>query len=243
VSTAGAVSEGSEGIGTGLAATPSPAPLSQLVGEDSDPQALARWETLFTRDGVTVWQRSVEGSGLVEFRAQKAMDASIHAVLAAVLDTPEAPAWLKNCEESRRLAVISPGHGITYNRTASPVFFISDRDVVLEGRTRVLPGSRSVRLDFEGVSHPDAPPRDGVVRVRALHGHWLMIQLDPAHTLVSYQVHADPGGYLPTWIVYWASRGLPYHTLIALERQAQKEQYRDGPLSLREALAWARAIP
>lgn len=81
-------------------------------------------------DGITSWQREVPGSSFIAFRAQGRVEASLLTIAAVLRDSNREKDWMEDCIASSMLAFLSPTHVKNYNRTKSPVFFISDRDVV-----------------------------------------------------------------------------------------------------------------
>ncbi len=38
------------------------------------------------------------------------------------------------------------------------------------------------------------PPKEGIVRLAKANGYWLLTSVDPYNTVVTYQMHVEPGG-------------------------------------------------
>jgi hypothetical protein len=51
-------------------------------------------------------------------------------------------------------------------------------------------------------------------------------KVDAKTTAIDYQISLDPGGHIPSWIVEFASRELPFDTVTALEKQVKKTRGR-----------------
>jgi hypothetical protein len=198
----------------------------------------AGWESLVDEDGIRVWQRPVPGSSLVAFRAIGDVDAPITRVAAVIRNDARKIEWIENCIESSGKKYFSVIHVIAYARIASPVFFVNDRDSVVEVKAKLIPEDRSVRIDFHDTVDKVIPEREGIVRVPKLRGHWLLTRLSDERTRVSYEVEADPGGSLPAWIVNWASKQMPYKTIANLRTMVNKPGFEKDQALVEAALDW-----
>jgi hypothetical protein len=177
------------------------------------------WELVRSDEGIIVHRRTVAGSSLHEFRGVGVVRAPIAAVLGILNDAEHRTEWMKEAAANVRVEQLGPYSEIFYSRTKAP-WPVSDRDVVNLARTTFDVRRRSVRLDFHAVSHPAWPPQKGVVRMPSLRGHWTMWpEQGGAWTRIEYQLHADPGGWLPTAVVNLVSRQIPHSTLTGMRRQ------------------------
>lgn len=207
--------------------------LSLIVALPSAASA-QEWEEITDEDGIKVWQREVPGTSLVEFRGRGLIPAPMKTITAVLRDQKRKTEWMQNCVGNAAVQYYSGTHLAVYNRTGSPAFFISDRDVVLDVRASFNIEEKWLRLDFKNTEHNKMPPVDGVVRMPNLKGFWHMVYKGPESTEVTYQVQADPGGSIPKWLVNWASKGLPFNTLKRLREQVKKPGY-DHELMIVEA--------
>ncbi len=183
------------------------------------------WELVRDEDGIVVHRRTVEGSPLHEFRGVGVVDAPISAILGVLDDSEHRTEWMKEAVVNKRIERLSPTSEILYNRTGAP-WPVSDRDVVSKAEMTFDPAAHELRIDFTSVTHPDWPPQDGVVRMPSLHGHWYMWpERGGAATRIEYQVHADPGGLLPDWIINRVSRNIPFDTLAGMREQVVRRHY------------------
>ena len=199
-------------VSIALAASVSPAHAFEWKG----------WTELSDEDGIRIWQRKIENSGFVAFRGQMVMQASIKKLLAVLHDQERKMEWMHNCAANDVIERRGLGKLVIYNRTAVNVLFVSDRDVVVETSLTIRPMERRVRVDAWSVTHPDWPEQGGAVRMRKLKLIWDLVSVSPELTEVTYEVQADPGGWLPAWLVNRVSKKIPYHSLEKLNRQAAK---------------------
>lgn len=197
------------------------------------------WEHIYEDEGIEVWKKEIAGSDFVAFRGRGVVRAPIQKVAAVIRDADRETEWMENCVDARTVRFLSAKDAIVYHRTGSPVPFISDRDVVLKTVTKVVPAERTIWVTFDHVEDPAVPPKDGVVRMPVLSGHWRLRQLDAWSTELEYQVQADPGGALPAWLVNLVSRKLPFHTVRRMRSQVAKGGYDKHRQILEAAIDWS----
>jgi|SRR5688572_27135611 len=196
------------------------------------------WEEIEDKDGIKVWQRESEGSSLVEFKGQARIDASIKKVLAVLHDQKRKTEWLARCRENRLVRAKSVGVSIIYNRVRSDFPLVDDRDVVFQTKVQHWPDQKKVHIEVWNVEDPLAPEVEGVVRMPKLKLSWTLIAPDENTTDATYQVHADPGGALPHWIVNLVSKELPFKTLTNLRKQVTKDGYDENLALVEVAFDW-----
>ena len=195
------------------------------------------WQQIKQADGITVYRHVVEGSPLKEFRGRGTIDAPVAAILAVFNDVPHATEWMDSCNGSHAVADLSDSEKVVYNRTHAP-WPVADRDAVLHNVARFDAAERRVELDFWSVEDAKEPPQKGVVRMPYLRGHWILWpSSDGQTTRVEYQVHANPGGALPNWLVNYVSRDLPWKTIEGLRAQVKRRHYPEFEAHMKERFA------
>ncbi|MGZ3429963.1 MAG: START domain-containing protein [Polyangia bacterium] len=208
-----------------------------LVARAETPKADGDWQFVKKSDGIVVERRVVAGSNLKEFRGRAVVQAPVAAILAVFSDVPRATEWMDSCNGSRVVDDTSDREKVVYNRTHAP-WPVSDRDAVLHNVVHFDEGERRVELQFWSVQSDQAPPVKGVVRMPFLRGHWMLWpSADGTSTRVEYQVHANPGGALPDWLVNYASRDLPFKTIEGLRAQTRRRQYPEFEAQVRQKFA------
>lgn len=196
----------------------------------------AGWSPIAEEDGITVTSRPSEQSPLPIFRGVGLVDAPLLEVLAVVTDADRHHEWIFSCSDSAMIAQSTATTGIVYNRTATP-WPVPDRDVVLDSRVEVIDGEREIMVRFSATQHPQQPPRDGVVRMTYLRGHY-HLWAEGERTRVEYQVDSDPGGRLPTWLATRGTRDMPLESLKGLRTQLTRTRgtYEERVQTLRRTL-------
>ncbi len=210
------------------------ATLAPAAAHADTPKADGAWQTIKQADGIDVERRVVSGSSLKEFRGRATVAAPVASILAVFNDVPHATEWMDSCNGSRFVEEISDSEKVVYNRTHAP-WPVSDRDAVLHNVARFDDKERRVELDFWTVEDGKEPPVKGVVRMPYLRGHWILWpSADGQTTRVEYQVHANPGGSLPDWLVNYTSRDLPFKTIEGLRAQVKRRHYPEFESHMKE---------
>ena len=179
------------------------------------------WTLVTEEDGVEVSQRPVPGRSLPVLRGIGVVEANLFEVLAVIRDVERLNEWVHTCIESRLLGIEGDAVAYAYTRSDAP-WPVSDRDVVVRSETLVLEAGAEVHIRFRSVEHDSQGEVDGVVRMPRLRGHYRLRVTEAGRTRVEYQVDADPGGRLPTWLVRRTARDIPLRTIVNLRKQVAR---------------------
>jgi hypothetical protein len=176
------------------------------------------WTLAKRSEGISVYTRHVADSPLKEFRGDVELAASVEQVLAVLQDANTFPDWLPDTLDCRLLRT-SERERTIYIETHAP-WPVSNRDGVFH-----FIFSRDAGFDSAAHVQVNAlpgllPARDGKVRVLRSDGYW-RIEPKPGGVHVSYQIHADPGGWVPVWLANITVVRMPFKTLRNLRRQVQ----------------------
>ena len=178
------------------------------------------WKRVLREDGIAVSARDVPGKPYLEFRGVGLVQANLFQLLAILDDTPRHCDWQANCSVSRVVKKVNEFERYIYHRVDSP-WPVSDRDVVVRGSVEVDMQRKIVWSRFRSATLAEVPPVKDAVRMPRLEGFYKLEWRDEGTTVVTYQVVADTGGMLPTWLANRASRKLPLGTLKGMRRQAK----------------------
>ncbi len=184
------------------------------------------WERIRHERGVRVWRRDSEGDALVSFRGKTLVQASLAKVLAVISGSDRLCEWRSNCVRAFRIDRLGEARQVVYYRVGSPVPFVKDRDAVVDARCEG-DGHGGVRCPFRETKHARDPAPKDAIRMPRISGYW---QVDPrgdGTCEVTYELSADPGGAIPTWLYNLASRKLPYRALTGLKSQVKKDYSAD----------------
>lgn len=197
-----------------------------LLDAFMSPGTAGAWEVAKKGDGITVFTRSVKGSGFKEYKAVMNVKASLSRMVALVEDVAAYPSWIHTCKEGKLLKRINEKETFNYTINEAP-WPVKDRDAVVRNKIRQNPGDRTVTIDIKGI--PDyIPEKTGLQRVVKIEGFWRFTPLENASVEVVYQVHTEPGGNLPSWLVNSIVVSQPFHTLVNMKKQLAQPKNRDA---------------
>ena len=186
-----------------------------LVGWSSE--CLAK-ELVKQGDGVRVYLLGETRGGLPRMVAETRVEGSVFEVLAVIMDVDRSCQWAGRCLIARIVERERLGRVRLYSRRKAP-WPISDRDFELRTDVDIAAGGHRVTARFWNVADARTPRQAGVVRMPLLRGHYRLKRVSDRLTDVEFLIEANPGGWIPKWVVRWTAEALPYSSLRGLRRQ------------------------
>ncbi|OOW77121.1 START domain protein [Xanthomonas axonopodis pv. clitoriae] len=188
-------------------------PIAMLVGLLVGQAAFAQdgWSLAKDAEGIKVYVRNVEGSPLREFRGEVRLKAAADDVVKVLRDANAFRQWMPDVAASELLkATDTEQYHYLDNSAPWPV---SNRDGVYHF-TYEKAGDGAITVRVEAV--PDyLPLRKGKMRIPRAKGQWTLVP-DADGVDVTYQMHASPGGSIPSWLANQTVVETPFGTLKAL---------------------------
>ena len=182
--------------------------------------AAGAWETVLEENGLRVQQRPYEGSPLLEVRGEIQVSASLNAIMALLKDADYNHEWVHRSRGATILEESGYVQAYVYGIVNAP-WPIQDRDTVVRFDYVQDPETREIVIDF--TNFPDLVPEEpGLVRVPDIGGFWRLRPLHDGRVDIVYQVHGNPGGWVPTWIANYAAVMSVSETLRKLPQAVQR---------------------
>ncbi|MGL4368217.1 MAG: START domain-containing protein [Spirochaetota bacterium] len=191
------------------------------------------WNLIKDSDGIQVYNKEIDGSDIKEFKAVAVIDSPIEVIFEVMADVPAGTRWIDNCIENRIVKNIGDtvvakdkvySKNLVYSAIGAP-FPVKNRDLVVETETKWDINARSVFIGFHAAADPAVPVSSRFVRITELKGSWSFESIDNVRTRAVYQVKQNPGGYLPSFMVNYANKEIPYKTIMGLRKIAKDEKY------------------
>lgn len=176
------------------------------------------WKVAKNEDGIKVSLSEVPGSQYKAYQGVTTIKAPMAKVLGLQEDAVAACAWIHECK-SQKLLKHEGDQSWTYTQFNTP-WPVTPRDSVLLVTT-VKGGDGSLTRSLKGVP-TYVPEEKGFVRVAQVEGFWKMVPKGDNLTEVTYQVHTEPGGSVPSWLANKFVVDAPFNTLKALKERAEK---------------------
>jgi ribosome-associated toxin RatA of RatAB toxin-antitoxin module len=191
----------------------------------SIPDISCAWELAKEGNGIKVYTRPVDGSNFKEYKGIMTIEASVSSLVALVDDISAYPKWIDTCIEGKALKRISPTVSYTYTVNKAP-WPVANRDAVVRNVIRQDRKTLIVAIDITGV--PDfVPLKAGLTRVKHIKGFWRFRPLEKGKVGIVYQVHNEPGGKLPSWLVNSVVVNQPYRTLSNMKKMVKESRYQE----------------
>lgn len=179
------------------------------------------WEQIHEEEGIKVYRRDSALGELPDFKGTGRVKASLFDVLAVIRNVNRRTEWVFRCEASKVVKRFTDFEVLLYHKTYSP-WPASDRDAAIRTQLYELEPGKHYLAHFRGVKSELIPERESNIRLPQIEGYYLLKELSPEETHVTYFVHLDPGGYLPHWLVKMTTVDFPTETLMGLRKQVKK---------------------
>lgn len=176
------------------------------------------WKLAKDEDGIKIYLSEVPGSKYKAYRGVTTINSDIAGLRALQEDVKGSCKWIHACAEQSLLK---------YEGAESWVYTRFDMPWPVEARDSVLhvvseqgaDGSLTRKLDGQ----PQYIPLDkDYTRVASLQGFWRFVPTADGKVEVTYQVHTEPGGSVPSWLANSFVVDAPFNTLSGLRALAEK---------------------
>jgi len=175
------------------------------------------WQVAKDEEGIKVSLSEVPGSKYKAYRGVTLIKAPLAKVKALQEDAVGACKWIHECE-SQKLLKQDGAQSWTYTRFNTP-WPVTPRDSILHvTTTEEADGSLTRKLEEDPKYLPE---EKGYVRVVQVQGFWKLVPKGDS-TEVTYQVHTEPGGSVPSWLANKFVVDAPFNTLKGLREKAEK---------------------
>jgi hypothetical protein len=197
-------------------------PLALFAGAQGE-----KWELVGSKDDIVTYRREVAGSPVIAIRGEAVVEAPILHVASVLMDTVRLPQWMDRVAEARRIRATSALHYVEYERAATP-FPLTDRDFVIESWVEIDAVKKQMVLRARSVE--DSSVRaTGLVRGEVLSSAFALIPQDHGRrTRVVAEVHTDPKGSIPKWLVNLVQKSWAHTTIMGLRAQVRKANVPDN---------------
>ncbi|RLD61586.1 MAG: hypothetical protein DRI95_14055 [Bacteroidetes bacterium] len=178
------------------------------------------WKLSKEKDGIKVFTRSNNNSGIKEFKALTSIRADISQLVKIINDVENYPGWMVNCESSNTYKRINKTTRIDYLKTDVP-WPLDDRDAVFEFKI-----TKDTDEYFEATMNSVPgfiPEKEDIVRIRKAKGKWIFKKSGKKMVDITYQFYGDPEGNIPTAIINLFIVSGPYKTLLNIKTQCNSK--------------------
>ena len=176
------------------------------------------WQVAKDEGGIKVSLSEVAGSKYKAYQGVTTIKAPLAKIKALQEDVAGACAWIHECKV-QKLLKHEGDKSWTYTQFNTP-WPVTPRDSILLVTSTVAPDGTLTRT-LEGLP-TYAPAEKGFVRVAQVEGFWKLVPKGDNLTEVTYQVHTEPGGSVPSFVANKFVVDAPFNTLKGLKERAEK---------------------
>ena len=180
------------------------------------------WELKKEKDGIKVYLREVEGSKIQEYKAEAILKGKVSSYIAVMKDVNSYAELYEHTKEVRLINENDTFH-VHYLATDTP-WPVKDRDAVYSSTYSQYYDTKLVRIDMK-IETGYVDENDDYVRMEKADGYWLFYQIEPNKVEITYQMHAEPGGSIPNWVINMFLVDTPIEDIKMLQERAQLEKY------------------
>jgi hypothetical protein len=173
---------------------------------------------------IKVFTRTVGDSPLREFKGVTNIKSDVSSFVALLRDDEVATKWMHNVVEFNVIDSPSDVENLVYtvNHTPWPV---TNRDAYVRS---IMTADANGAVVSSITAEPDfAEMNEDYIRMPELLGAWSFTPKEEGMVEVVYQVHANPGGSLPDWLVNAIVVETPLETLTNLQDIITDEKYQN----------------
>lgn len=176
------------------------------------------WKLIKDASSIKVYTRAVNTSRIKEYKAETVINTTLSALVDKITDGDKLKNWNYKVAKSSLIDQKSENVYMVYMYNDLP-WPVKNRDHISE-LSVIKVDSETVKVKI-APSSVSVPKKDGVVRVIDFSGFWLF-QKTEFGVKVTQQMHGDPGGRLPTFVVNSLLITAPYYTLRKLKEQLER---------------------
>jgi ribosome-associated toxin RatA of RatAB toxin-antitoxin module len=179
-----------------------------------------QWVFEYEKDGIKVYTSNVERSGFKAFKGEMLVDYNAEQLLGFISKVELFPQW---CYQTTATQVINREDNKTYYRyvSATPPM-VKNREAYFCNTIETNPQTGETIITMQTYNSKDAVPK-GYIRMPSSEGFWKITPISRTSSRVVFQMHADPGGQIPSWLANMFTTDSPYITMMNLRKMLSEQ--------------------
>jgi hypothetical protein len=180
--------------------------------------AQGNWKLVKNENGIKIYSKPEPGSGYNAFKAEMQVNCMIKDVVDVLKNTKNNSSWVPNCKVMKLLK--TDGNDQYYYIETILPWPLDNRDMVYRFHYEEV-NAKQVKINITGIPGY-IQPKTGIERITKANGYWLLTYVDTKKTSISYQMHVEPGGIIPSWLANAYISDAPFSTFTELRKLIQK---------------------
>lgn len=184
------------------------------------------WRPRAEKDGVQTWTKKIEGSKYHAVRGETILNSTVARLVAVINDAAACIEWADLCAKSFVQEQVTSREAYIYTLNDMP-WPVKDREVL--AHVKWMREGNRVEMQSEAIpGRIDASK--GIVRIAQARATWQFTPTEDGRVHAVFEIHMDPNGAIPGWLLNRLVLNSPFNTFSSLEKQARKEKYAGSTL-------------
>lgn len=179
------------------------------------------WQLVRNENGIKVYTYDSEHSDILKAKASAVINAPLEIIKNILDDIDNRHHWVPYLQKSVLLETLPDHSRIEYSIFYAP-WPAFDRDFVY--RLNIAKESENyIHYEMSSVISPLMEDQPWLVRAELFESSYTLTRLSETKTRLEVVYHADPKGWLPSWIVNIIQEWLPYKIIVNLRAESARE--------------------
>lgn len=173
---------------------------------------MANWKESKNKCGIKVSLKKIEGSSIKAFKVEGIIESEPELIIKTLMDFKNFSKWHDSIIESKELKKISENKSLAYMKIDFP-WPVKNRDSI--ATSEVVKKGEETKVLIKKSNDNSLKTKN--IRVTKTDGYWSVTP----HSRGSYvyqQLHAEPGGSIPDWVINMMLDKSPYKTFKGLRK-------------------------
>ncbi|MFT6552032.1 MAG: hypothetical protein ACJA1I_002079 [Zhongshania marina] len=179
------------------------------------------WRLEKTDQGIKVYSRAVADSPIRAVRGEVAINTDVDSAVNLLASVERRPSWDEMCVEAYLVASPAADVEQIYVHHDLP-WPVKDRDMIMEVKWYRDDESGVATMHGRAITN-GVPEYSDRVRVHKSVNSWVITPLAAGGISLAAEMHADPAGPIPAWLLNWLSVEAPITTLQKIKGILEKQ--------------------
>ena len=179
------------------------------------------WDLKKNEDGIKVYSKRVKNSPLLAFKAVTEVDYPVSKVATVIKDSKRRSEWVPEILEIKVIEKISLTEQIEYQKVNSP-WPLKDREILVYGKILFNDEKKQFEIWVKSTERDDVPVGENCIRAVLMGSSYFIKPIGRNKTRLTVEIHLDPKGMVPKWIVNWVQKGWSFKYMEGFRKQVAK---------------------
>jgi hypothetical protein len=183
----------------------------------------SEWELVKEADGIKVFKRNFVNSSIDEFKAVTIIDTSVEIINEVLLDVSAQKEWMAFNKE---VSLIEKNEdGFVFYHVLDMPWPVANRDVVIKTIMFSDMLNGLYLSYFFAVNNFSKLATSDNIRIKQMKGKWYFKRISKNKTYFACQMHIEPGGKLPSFIINQFSENIAFLNIKAFKKISKRLKY------------------